>query len=191
MWQQLNNLNSKKFQCGHCGNHVASEWGYSYFFYDDEYGESYDQYIFICPHCNQPTYFPFEGQIPGVVPGNNVEHVPDNLHALYQEARNCVSVSSYTSAVLTCRKLLMNIAVEQGAAENQTFTTYVDYLSGNGYVPPTGKVWVDHIRLKGNYASHEIALMEKKDAEELISFIEMLLKTIYEFPAKVQSSESA
>jgi hypothetical protein len=44
---------------------------------------------------------------------------------------------------------------------------------------------VDHIRKKGNEANHEIAIMSRTDAEELISFIEMLLKFMYEFPARI------
>ena len=44
---------------------------------------------------------------------------------------------------------------------------------------------MDHIRKKGNEATHEIALMTAQDATELISFAEMLLKFVYEFPARV------
>ena len=79
----------------------------------------------------------------------------------------------------------MNIAVAQGAKAGLSFVEYVDYLSNQGYVPPNGRSWVDHIRNKGNEATHEIALMTREDANELISFAEMLLKFIYEFPAKV------
>ena len=79
----------------------------------------------------------------------------------------------------------MNIAVSQGATPGLKFIEYVEYLSQNGYVPPKGKGWVDHIRKKGNEATHEIALMTKEDANDLISFSEMLLKFIYEFPAKI------
>ena len=53
-----------------------------------------------------------------------------------------------------------------------------------GYVPPNGKCWVDHIRKKGNEANHEITLMNKTDAEELI-VPEMPPKFIYEFPKRV------
>jgi hypothetical protein len=44
---------------------------------------------------------------------------------------------------------------------------------------------VDHIRRKGNEATHEIALMSQQDAEELVGFSEMLLKFVYEFPNRV------
>jgi hypothetical protein len=60
-----------------------------------------------------------------------------------------------------------------------------------GYVPPNGKAWVDHIRKKGNEANHEIVLMKKEDSQELISFVEMLLKFIYEFPNRVPKSTAA
>ena len=99
-----------------------------------------------------------------------------------------MSVSAYTAAVLACRKLLMNSAVAQGAAAGKTFVSYVDHLADKGYVPPNGRGWVDHIRKRGNEANHEIKLMSGSDAEELITFIEMLLKFIYEFPAKVPQS---
>jgi hypothetical protein len=81
----------------------------------------------------------------------------------------------------------MNIAVAQGGTAGETFVKYVEYLAAQGYVPPNGKAWVDHIRKKGNEANHEIALMSKTDAEELVLFIEMLLKFMYEFPNKIPS----
>jgi hypothetical protein len=79
----------------------------------------------------------------------------------------------------------MHIGVQQGAAPNQSFLAYVDYLAATGYVPPNGKAWVDHIRKKGNEATHEIVLMSPADAEELLSFLSMLLKFIYDFPSRV------
>jgi hypothetical protein len=44
---------------------------------------------------------------------------------------------------------------------------------------------VDYIRTKGNEANHEITIMSDEDAKDLITFSEMLLKFVYEFPAKV------
>jgi len=45
---------------------------------------------------------------------------------------------------------------------------------------------VDHIRQKGNEANHEIKVMTAQDARDLVSFLEMLLKFVYEFPAKIR-----
>ena len=79
----------------------------------------------------------------------------------------------------------MNIAVDQSAPSGRSFVEYVEFLAANGYVPPNGKHWVDHIRKKGNEATHEIALMNENDARELLIFVEMLLRFVYEFPKMV------
>jgi hypothetical protein len=141
--------------------------------------------IHICPHCSFPTFFSPRGQIPGVAPGKQVESLPKEIDHLYTEARNCAAASAYTGAVLLCRKLLMNIAVQQGAKPNLSFLDYIEHLAANGFVPPNGRGWVDHIRKKANEATHEIALMTQEDATDLISFSEMLLKFIFEFPSRI------
>ena len=177
-WQSVGSLQPKQFACGYCGRLVASDRGFFT-------GSQPQAFIYVCPNCGKPSFFYSGNQSPGVVPGNEVAHLPAEVSALYNEARRCVSASAPTSAVLACRKLLMSVAVAQGAKEGGTFLSYVEYLADKGYVPPNGRGWVDHIRLKGNEATHEIKLMTPDDASELISFAEMLLKFVYEFPNRV------
>lgn len=176
-WEGTRDLDPQQYRCGYCRNLVASAKGY--------HAKNALYRIYISPHCNDPTYFSGGYQIPGVAPGNEVMHLPKDVEALYREVRDCVAGSAHTASVLTCRKLLMNVAVSQGAEAGQSFVSYIDYLASKGYVPPRGRAWVDHIRKKGNEANHEIRLMCPEDAMELIVFTEMLLKFIYEFPAKV------
>ncbi len=145
---------------------------------------AFDIFVFVL---QQADYFDPQGkQYPGAPFGNSVADVPQEVGALYAEARNCMTVNSFTSAVLTCRKLLMHIAVEKGAAQGKSFLEYVEYLSLKGYIPPDGKGWVDYIRTKGNEANHEIKIMSSADASDLITFSEMLLKFVYEFPGKMK-----
>ena len=180
-WHNLSGIEKRQFRCGHCGFNVANDKG---FFHNDPF-----QRVFVCPNCDRPTYFVANNiQIPGVAPGDEVAHLPEPLEKLYREARNCCGVGAYTASVLASRKMLMNVAVEQGAAEGLKFIEYVDHLASSGFIPPNGRGWVDHIRKKGNEATHEIALMGQADAEELIAFLEMLLKFIYEFPARVPTA---
>jgi hypothetical protein len=176
-WRNTESIGSNEFTCGWCGNVVASITGYR-----QERGIAK---IYICPHCARPTLIDAGLQSPGVSPGSDVGHLPHDVETLYREARDCCAASCYTASVLLCRKLLMNIAVEQGANPGESFIRYVEHLSSSGYVPPNGKGWVDHIRKKGNEATHEIHLMSKDDAGELLAFSEMLLKFIYEFPSRV------
>ena len=184
-WSSIGTLPSKSYICGNCGNSLASAHGYAAS--HPNHSNITVAYIYICHFCFQPTYFDTEGnQIPGSPYGNKVNNLPSEVETLYNEARDCTSCNAYTASVLCCRKLLMNIAVSKGADKGLKFIEYVEYLSDKHFIPPDGKDWVDHIRTKGNEATHEISIMKKEDAEELITFIEMLLKFIYEFPATIK-----
>jgi hypothetical protein len=145
--------------------------------------------LYICPECEGPIFRTRTVQFPTAAFGNPVAHVPDDLNALYEEARGCTSANAFTAAVLICRKMLMNIAVQEGAQEGLKFIEYVNYLAERGYVPPNGRHWVDHIRKRGNEATHEISLMSEADAKELVGFVEMLLRFIYEFPNMIPSTD--
>lgn len=182
-WANSENLRSIEYTCGHCVRGVASIVGYSS---RNSNTSQNGPDLRICPNCGQPTYFPMgRAPIPSVPPGNSVQHVPPDVLELYNEARRAAAAGAATAAVITCRKLLMNIAVVEGAKEGESFVSYIEYLAGKGYVPPNGRGWVDHIRKKGNEANHEIKLMSLEDASQLILFSEMLLKFIYEFPNRV------
>lgn len=90
-----------------------------------------------------------------------------------------------TAAVLCCRKLLMHVAVERKAKEGENFVAYVQYLEDNNFIPAGAKSWVDQIRTRGNEANHEIQIKSRPEAEEMIDFVEMLLKVIYDYPSRV------
>ena len=174
-------IQSRGYVCGYCSHRVGPNTGFSA-------GGQAQVFIYICSYCTRPTYFGSDGkQYPGVPLAVPVENVPKEIGSLYAEARQCASVGSHTSAVLTCRKILMHIAVQKGAKAGDSFVSYVEYLASKGYAPPDAKTWVDYIRQKGNEANHEIKVMSEQDAQPLIAFVEMLLKLIYEFPQKVPS----
>ncbi len=183
-WINIVNKNSKELICGFCNAHIQSEKGYNGKF--EATGK--EVHLYYCHKCGGLNYFDEKGeQFPGPIIGDEVLDITDEtVSKLYTEARKCCSTNSYTGSVLCSRKLLMNIAVSKGAKEGLSFAEYVKYLSDKNYVPPGGEEWVDHIRKKGNEATHEIIIMKKEDAEELIIFIEMLLKFIYEFPNRMK-----
>jgi hypothetical protein len=184
-WRSLQDLPNASFVCGYCNTNVSSVKGYKLGQNGDGSGSQVGA-VYVCPNCGGPVFFTLDSRrLPSPALGNTVQHVPADLNELYEEARRCTGEGCYTGAVLLCRKMLMNIAVAQGAKEGLKFIEYVTHLSDNGYTPPNGKHWVDHIRKKGNEATHEIAVMDENDAKELMVFIEMLLRFIYEFPNMV------
>lgn len=177
-WWQTQDLAECAWTCGYCGCKVGGNQGYQ--------NESEDKVIYICPRCSNPTAFiEDEGtllQIPQPAIGNEISKLPSDISDLYNEIRRCVQYTAYTSAILSMRKLLMHIAVEQGANEGLTFIQYVEFLSDRGWIPPNGKQWVDKIRRAGNEANHEIKIESEREAKQLLDFVSMLLRFVYEFP---------
>lgn len=188
VWQGLQPMPSRSFNCGYCGNLVSSVVGFPYKYPGAGVTRTT---IYICPHCAEPTYFGLIKQWPGVRPGATVTNLPKDVQTAYDEARDCVAASAYTAAAMLARKLLMHLAVGCGAAQGLNFKAYVEHLVNRGYVPPQGKTWVDHIRNKGNEFNHELTFATQQDAQDLIGFLEMLLKFNYEFPAKVGGGKAA
>lgn len=184
-WEGLGEVVSRSYVCGYCGSPLASQRGWR----SRLPAGQVTGFIYVCHQCQCPTFFDDrnKSQVPGVTFGHPVKDIPEKEIAdLYDEARKTTGAGAYTAAVLCCRKLLMHVAVSKGAPAGKPFVEYVQFLADKNYVPPDAKGWVDHIRTKGNEANHEIVLMAKEDAEELLSFIEMLLKVIYEFPAAIK-----
>lgn len=181
-WQNLEEMGSMVYTCGYCGKEISSNLGYEYYIANGVRFDL-DEVIYICHNCGSPTYFDCDGkQTPGNSFGSVVQHLPEDIEIIYSEARKCFSVDAFTSSVLCCRKLLMNISCEKGAKAGESFESYVNYLNDNGYIPPDGKQWVDKIRKLGNKATHKLEIRSKEDAELAIKFTSMLLKFVYEFP---------
>lgn len=182
-------MENKNLICGYCGRTISSDRGYKIAGTSDGTGNPTGG-IYICPNCGAPTFFSPQGDVlPSPAYGNAIEHLPTDIEVAYEEARRCTSQNCHTAAVLLCRKILMNIAVNKGANKGLRFIEYVDFLSEHGYIPPNGKEWVTHIKDKGNEATHEIPAMKPEDAKEIIVFTEMLLKFVYEFPAMITPSQ--
>lgn len=177
-WNQTSQIGQHSYECGFCGNKVAPDQGY---FSDSKRGEQ--GYIFICPFCTKPTFISHEGYIyPSTRMGNNVLNITEeSIEKLYNEARDCTAANAHTASVLLCRKILMHIAVENGADEGLSFIKYINFLESNGYTPPNSRKWVDKIRQKGNETNHEIIVMTEGESKQILKFVEMLLKFIYEF----------
>lgn len=187
-WYNTSAIPSLGWTCGYCGKDVGGNVGYHRGDRDHSYEQ--DKLVYICPHCQNPTAFVLDEdrydvvQVPRAPYGGSVDSLPGSVASLYAEARRCVQYTAYTSATLALRKLLMHVAVDLGAPEDGSFASYVRFLDEQHYIPPNARAWVDSLRRYGNEATHEIALMGETDAKQLLDFAEMLLRIVYEFPAK-------
>jgi len=177
------------YHCGYCGNNVGPS---SYYHLEFSGISGVSIGIYICPTCNRPTYLNehTNEQYPGPPYGNEISYLPEDIEQLYKEAKGCIKINAYTSSVLSCRKLLMNVSVSKGAESGKSFASYVTFLVEKNFVPPESEDWVDHIRKKGNEATHEIPSISKDDAVELLDFTEMLLRFVYEMPGRMSKYKS-
>jgi hypothetical protein len=183
-WAHVNQTDSRKFVCAYCGNQVASEKGWQG---TSRHTNMPHAFLRICPECSAPTLLVGSDQVPASSYGNAVKHLPSDIEQLYEEARSSIGAGAPTAAVMSCRKLLMHVAVEKGATAGDTFQNYVKFLADNHFVPAGASDWVDKIRTEGNEANHQIVIKTAAQAREMIDFSEMLLKVIYEYPTKAKA----
>ena len=177
-WEKANKIPAHDYDCGYCSAYVSSENGLIT-------GGNAAQ-INICPQCNGPSFFSSENkQWPGPRPGGSVKALGKEIEDVYNEARDCLSVNAYTGTVMLCCKILMNVAVEKGAAEGLHFAGYVGWLLQEGYAPKGSEGWVTYIKDRGNEANHEIVPKGQDEAIGVLRFTEQLLRNMFELPSLV------
>lgn len=133
LWHSMQVVESLRYECGHCSTIVASDKGW----YAILPSGVKTANVRICPNCNKASYLG-EIQAPGIVFGNPVGSLPAHVGKLYDECRACTAANAFP-AVLAARKLLMHIAVDKGAAPNETFITYIEHLAKAVMSRPTAR----------------------------------------------------
>ncbi len=83
----------------------------------------------------------------------------------------------------------MNVAVTNEAKEGLKFAQYVDYLIEKNLVPMKAEPLLKHIKDKGNEANHQIKIIEKEEAEQLMRFTEMFLEDVFGYEALFKPEE--
>lgn len=184
-WENITEINndSKDFICWNCGKNVSSSKTYGATYYSVDYTKhGYIGFVYICHKCNAPNIFNKNGY-PIIKPpyGKNIDKLPNEIREAYNEARKCMQVGAYTAASMILRKILMNVAVIEGAKEGNTFKNYIDYLYNEGIIHKKQKGLIDKVREIGNEANHEIKSVSEEDAQYIFKLIEHLLLNNYEF----------
>lgn len=166
------------YVCGYCGTKVSGAVISSY-----EWSERRDNNHIkwlLCTNCALGSVWVSGYQYPGVLFGPEIEGLPEDVSAAYDEARSCMSVNAHAAAELVCRRILVHVAVEKGSKEGLTFTAYLSHLEAEGYITPPMKVWVELIRKHGNKSTHELEAPSRQRAESTVMFTAELLRLVYE-----------
>ena len=186
---------SEPCYCGHCNNKIGLDV-YLKIFNIIKTGtgksENVQKYsVGVCPLCGAPIILNKENSnvLPAMREFGEISFLPKDVDILYNEMRDAYSVQAYTCCVISGRTLLANVAVEEGAEEDKSFKYYVNYLVDK-YLPATkNKPWLDKVRELGNDSAHKTIIANKEQAKISLTFINAILKNIYEFPNSVSDGE--
>ncbi len=190
-WNNPNEIGTgvaHNFECGHCGSTAGPSRGYNF----APTASVHEAILLICPVCNRPSFLAsgLGEQTPGPLPGQAVDGIDDvDVAALYTEAQRAISVGAPSAAVLVSRKILMHLAVSNGAKENQGFTYYAQFLSDEGVVGKPFADVLEHIKDQGNKENHELEVRSQEDAALILKLVEFLLRSVYELPGMIVGSE--
>lgn len=180
-WENVEKIKSKDFICWNCGNEIASNIGYVSI--DDR--NYMKAGIYICHKCNSPNVFDVDGYpIKNIKIGKYIKDLPVDIKKIYEEARECLSVGAYTATIMLLRKILMAVAVLEGAEENKSFKYYLEYLCKERLVHRKQTKQAENVKDLGNDANHKIECRTKQEAEMLFNFVQQFLITNYEFADK-------
>lgn len=190
VWSKTEPLSNREYLCPFCLNKVSSNTGHSFIVKLKDLNGGIDSHggaIYVCPHCQYPTLLILNFQFPGIPEIKSLDHLPELIKGIYEEARTCMSNNCHTAASMLCRKIIMNTAVSEGAETNLKFFKYVDYLKSKNLFHPKCESLLATIKDKGNEANHEIEDVTKKDAKNVLLFTYYLLLYIYEIPGKINA----
>ena len=181
-WYNESNLNAKSYTCWNCGNLVSSSKGFS-----SDMGSGK---IYICPHCKAPHIIDANGKnFPFSICGKTFKRLPEEIQKCYDEARLALSAGAYTAAVMMFRKILMNLAVNEGAKEGDSFANYVTFLCDNGFVHKKQHEQAKSLKKLGNDANHKIESRTEDEAKEMLKFVELLLLNNYEYADELEGTK--
>ncbi len=176
-----NSAAHKPLRCGHCGQSTTTAVIATAERHVPISGRKESIYWLRCLSCHAGIVVNGYSVLPGEPQGGDVEGLPHSVAAAWTEARAAASAGAFTAAELMCRKILMHVAVDKGAAENQNFAAYITYLDEQAkYVTPPMRPWVELIRVNGNVATHEIPATDAQRAAGTLTFTEQLLRLVYE-----------
>lgn len=182
-WYNIGSLTSWAYVCGHCGERQASDRGYFGSVPIPRRGDR-QALIYICSHCQRPTYCCETERSPGVMGGESVQHLPDGVAAVYTEARTALAAGAPTAAVILCRTLISHVAVEKGATRGDTFQNHLRYLQDRGHLTSDQMQWIDIVRTTGGESAHDLVIADAAQAEGVLDWVSLLLKLVFEAPGR-------
>lgn len=167
-------LNFDTYKCGNCANFVMIFWSPSE---DRVSGHGLHDYI--------ATPWP-----KGLRDGE--DYWPTAARRHWKQAHSNLNNSNYDAAALMARSALQVITRDKGATGN-TLYEEIESLATSGVLSPTIKDWSHEVRELGNPVAHanpDDDETSAEDAEDIVKFLDFLLKYLYDLPKQINDYRS-
>lgn len=161
----------------------------------------------ICRHCHQGVVVVEEELIGGVARrdggrSGEISHrgihwwplpqakqspdVPAEIASAFSEAATALSARCPRASAVMARRTLEAVTADQGQASGSLHER-LKALASSGVLLPTLSDWASEVRLIGNAGAHydPIETVSQEDAQQLLSFVQELLRYLYELPAEL------
>jgi hypothetical protein len=129
---------------------------------------------------------------PKFVEGQDFPDVPEHVERPASEAHMCMSVSAHMSAILMARSVIEAVAKDNGIDSGSLFKK-IDAMHGKGLITEFAKKTAHAIRTFGNDMAHGDFTVEvdAADAKGVITFMDYILREVYQAPAELQRLQDA
>lgn len=146
----------------------------------------------LCIACGLGAVADGDGNVsPGVKSFPTPDGTPEAEEKLWEEVRNCLSVSAFNAVAMLCRKLLLHLVYTHERSQNQLatprsikFVEAVQYLLNNGVITAAMQPLATEIKNIGNRANHELPDVSEEQAQKIVLFTHYLFVSVYEMPTK-------
>ena len=132
-----------------------------------------------------------ENWAPKFVQGQHFPDVPSHIAGPASEAHQTFSIGAIRSAVLMARSVIEAVAKDHGI-DKGPLVTKIDALSAQKLIKDFTKDTAHVIRAFGNDMAHGDfgVLLDVEDAEGVLEFMDLLLREVYQDPAKLKALKS-
>ncbi|UIK88982.1 DUF4145 domain-containing protein [Arthrobacter polaris] len=123
---------------------------------------------------------------PHFVRGQDFPDVPEQIAAPASECHRTFSIGAVNSSVMLARAVIEAVAKDNGVAGKSLFAK-IDALHAAGKIKDFTRETAHIIRAFGNDMAHGdfTASLDGEDAEGVLEFMDLILREVYQDPAKL------
>lgn len=138
-------------------------------------------------HTQEPDFWH-----PQFVQGQDYPDVPEHVERPASEAHMCMSVSAHMSAILMARSVIEAVAKDHGIDSGSLFKK-IDAMHSKDLITEFAKKTAHTIRTFGNDMAHGDFTVEvdAADAKGVLTFMDYILREVYQAPAELQRLQDA